>query len=203
MSPVYRIGHSLFRRLAGGLFYYEVLGRDNLIEEGGCLVASNHVSYLDPPLVGIAFDNEIHYLARKTLFRGFGGWLYPRWNSIPVDQDNPEVKTIKTVIRLLRQGERVVVFPEGQRSWDGALQSGQPGVGLMVSKARVPVLPVRIFGAYEALPRGAGRFKRSKITVVVGEPLDFTGEEYSAGGGVIYQRIATEIMETIGRLKDC
>ncbi len=202
MSPIYRIGHSLFRRLAKGLFYYEVLGRENLIEDRGCLVASNHASYLDPPLVGIAFDREIHYLARNTLFRGFGAWLYPRWNSIPVDQENPEVKTIKTVIRLLKQGERVVVFPEGQRSFDDVLQPGQPGVGLMVSKARVPVLPVRIFGAHEALPRGAGRFRRTRITVAVGEPLDFNGAEYAKGGGETYQRIADEIMAAITRLED-
>ncbi len=175
--------------MAKGFFYYEVLGRENLIEEGGCLVASNHVSYMDPPLIGIAFDRAVHYLARKTLFRGVGGWLYPRWNSIPVDQDKPEVKTIKTVIKLLQQGERVVVFPEGQRSWDGNLQSGQPGVGFMVSKARVPVLPVRIFGAYEALPRGAGMFQRTKITVAVGPPIDFSGAEYSGGGSETYQKL--------------
>jgi len=201
MTPVYRIGHSLFRRLAKGFFHYEVVGRENLIEDGGCLVASNHVSYMDPPLIGIAHDRAVHYLARETLFRGFGAWLYPRWNSIPVNQEKPEVKTIKTVIRLLRSGERVVVFPEGERSWDGELLPGQPGVGLMVAKAKVPVVPLRIFGADKALPRGAGFIKKADIVIVVGKPLDFSGPDYASKGTETYQRISDEIMAAIAELK--
>ena len=201
MSPVYRIGVSLFRQFGKGFLHFDVKGRDHLIEEGGCLIAANHVSYMDPPIVGMAFQHEVNFLARKTLFRGFGSWIYPRWNAIPVDQENPEVKTLKTVIRLLKDGERVVVFPEGKRSEHGELNPGQPGVGLMVAKSKVPVLPARIFGAYEALPRGAKMIKQSHVTVVFGEPLYFDSEEYAKGGAETYQRISDEIMEAIGSLK--
>lgn len=66
-------------------------------------MASNHESFLDPPLVGVMFNKEVFTLARKTLFRGFGAWLYPRMNAIPIDQDRPDMTSLKKIIRLLRQ----------------------------------------------------------------------------------------------------
>mgnify|MGYP000565188048 CR=1 FL=1 len=90
MKTVYWLGVTLFRAATSTLFGYRVIGKEKLIQEGGVLIASNHESFLDPPLVGIAYDEEVHYLARKTLFRGFFKWLYTRWNAVPVDQDRPD-----------------------------------------------------------------------------------------------------------------
>ncbi len=197
MNWVYWAGWSWFRAVAKASFNYEVVGKDRLIDEGGALVVCNHVSFLDPPLVGIAHDNGVFFLARKTLFKGFTAWLYPRWNSVPIDQENPDMSSLKNIIKLLKSGERVVMFPEGERSWDGKMLEAKAGVGLIISKAKVPVLPVRLFGAHEALPRGASFWKRKQVTLVVGEPIEFTEKELKAKGRDAYQEIADKVISEI------
>lgn len=201
MNWVYWAGWSWFRGVAKASFNYEVVGKDRLIEEGGALIVSNHVSFLDPPLVGIAHDNGVWFLARKTLFKGFCAWLYPRWNSIPIDQENPDMSSLKNVIKKLKSGERVVMFPEGERSWDGKMLEAKAGVGLIVSKAKVPVLPVRLFGAHEALPRGAAFWKQSQVTLVVGKPIEFSEAELKAKGRDAYQVIADKIISEIAAIE--
>jgi 1-acyl-sn-glycerol-3-phosphate acyltransferase len=122
-------------------------------------------------------------------------------NCIPVDQEGSDVAGLKRIIRLLRAGERVLFFPEGSRSADGQLQTGQAGVGLVVAKARVPVQPIRIFGSYQALPRGAAFPRLAKIRVVVGEPFRFSDDELAAKGKEFYQRASDRIMGEIAKLE--
>lgn len=196
-NPVYRFCHLTARMLARVFFGHKVIHAERLIEDGPALIVCNHVSYLDPPMVGIAFRKPIWFLARKTLFRGFGAWLYPRLQVIPVDQEVPDMTGLKNIIRLLQRGERVLLFPEGARSWDGQLQQGEPGVGLVAAKARVPVLPVRIFGAHEAMPRGATLPRPACVRVVVGEPLRFSEEELAGKGKELYARLSRRMMEAI------
>lgn len=200
MSPTYRIFHCIARLVGRVCFQHEVIHRERLIEDGPMLIVCNHVSYIDPPMVGISFRKEIWFLARKSLFRGFGAWLYPRLNSIPVDQDQPDMTGLKNVIRLLRRGERVLLFPEGSRSWDGTLQKGEPGVGLVIAKTRVRVQPLRIFGAYEAMPRG-GLPQPGKIKIVVGEPLTFTEAECATRGKNGYSRLSEKMMQAIAAIE--
>lgn len=197
MNWVYWVGWSWFRGIAKASFNYEVVGKERLIDDGGALVVCNHVSFLDPPLVGTAHNHGVYYLARKTLFTGFCAWLYPRWNSIPIDQENPDMSSLKNVIKMLKSGNRVVMFPEGERSWDGKIAEAKAGVGLIISKAKVPVVPCRLFGAHEALPRGAAFWRISQVTLVVGEPIDFTEEELKAKGRDAYQAIADRVMAEI------
>jgi 1-acyl-sn-glycerol-3-phosphate acyltransferase len=201
MSPTYRICHSIARAIGHVCFQHEVIHRERLIEEGPALIVCNHVSYIDPPMVGISFRKEIWFLARKTLFRGFGAWLYPRLNVIPVDQDQPDMTGLKNIIRLLQRGERVLLFPEGSRSWDGTLQKGEPGVGLVIAKTGVPVQPLRIFGAHEAMPRGATLPRPGKIKIVVGEPVTFTEEERATKGKDGYLRLSQKMMRAIAVLE--
>lgn len=180
------------------LFGLRIEGRENLITEGPVLVAANHQSFLDPPLVGNLYHEEMFFLARKTLFVGLGKWLYKQWNAIPVDQDRPDMASLKTMVKLLHQGEKVLVFPEGERSESGALGKAQPGIGLIVAKAGVKVQPVRISGAMDALPRGSARIKFARITMTVGPVIDFSGEDYKGKEG--YQKIADRIMAEIAAL---
>ncbi len=204
MKFTYWLGYSFFKLTAKLLFRYRVIGRENLDVSGGCLIAANHASFLDPPMVGIAYDDAITYLGRKTLMNSsVGKWLLPRWNTIPIDQERPEISSLRKVIQVLKDGGRLLIFPEGQRTWDGQLGPGQPGVGLIVMKSRVPVLPVRLFGTYEALPRGSSRLSRSPITLVVGEPIDMNAfiEESGLKGKELNARISEKIMEEIAALK--
>ena len=200
MKTIYWFCYTTFKKAAIAFFSYRVVGKEKLVTDGSVLIASNHESFLDPPLVGVAYDHAVFYLARKTLFRGLGAWLYPRLNSIPVDQDRPDMTSLKTIIKLLKQGEQVVVFPEGARTLDGNLQPAEAGTGLIVAKTKAVVQPVRIFGARDALPRGSGKIKFCPITVVVGDPINFSEEELKVRDRDGYQKISDRIMNEIGKL---
>lgn len=181
-------------------FGLRVVNREKLIEDGPVIIVSNHVSFLDPPLVGVLYEKAIYFLARKSLFRSFGAWLFPRMNVIPVDQDRPDMTSLKTMIKLIRAKNRVIIFPEGSRTLDGNLQPAEAGTGLMVAKTKAVVQPIRIFGAREALPRGSAKVVFCPITVVVGDPITFSPEELKAKDREGYQKISDRIMDEIGQL---
>lgn len=201
MSTIYWFFWMPLRALARAFFGYRVIGKEKLVEEGGVLIASNHESYFDPPLIGFAYDRAVFYLARKTLFRGPAAWLYPRLNAVPVNQEEPDMSSLKRIIKTLRSGERVVVFPEGARTPDGELQAAAAGVGLIAAKSRAIIQPVRIFGARECLPRGSSRVRFHPITLVIGDPIELTPAELKARGRDEYQAISDRIMAEIAKLK--
>jgi 1-acyl-sn-glycerol-3-phosphate acyltransferase len=199
MRPWYRIVWTVSRSyytLFHGLSFHGV----EHVPAGGCIIAPNHVSFLDPPLVGCCVDRELYYLARKTLFKPpVMDKLLPSINSIPVDQERPDMVGLKRIIQIIRDGGGVILFPEGSRSPDGKLQAGQPGIGLTVAKAGAPVVPVRIFGAFEAWPIH-GKLKLFRpVQVVFGRPLFFDPKEY--GHRDRYQDIADRIMQAIAEIQ--
>jgi 1-acyl-sn-glycerol-3-phosphate acyltransferase len=201
MTPLYRAGHTLCTAVAELAFRLKIYGRENLIEQGPAILASNHASYLDPPLVGVACRKEVFYLARKTLFeKPVLGSLLPRINCIPVDRDRGDVGAVRTLLRLLKEGKRVVVFPEGTRSKDGKLQPARGGLGLIIAKTLAPVVPVRIFGSYDALPRSGG-IHFTQVTMVVGKPLIFTKADLGADERLAYQVLSDRVMAAIAALE--
>ena len=205
MSPTYWFFLRFAELVARLCFSLKVIGRENLPRSGGYLLAMNHQSYLDPPVVALAADpRPIFFLARKTLLKWpILGGVFPRLNVVPVDQDRPDMSALKNVIRLLRAGETTIVFPEGARTLDGELQPAQPGIGLIIAKTLVPVVPMRIFGAYEAMPRGSSRVRMHPITVKIGEPLTFTADDLKNTSGEnrdIYQRISERVMSAIAMI---
>ena len=201
MRWVYWLGWMAFGAAFRTLFGLKIIGRENLITEGPVLVASNHQSFLDPPLIGNLYETEMVFLARKTLFVGFFKWLYPQWNAIPVDQDRPDMSSLKTIIRRLKEGHRVLVFPEGARTLDGEIGEAAPGIGLIAAKSGAVIQPVRISGAREALPRGSARIRFARITVSVGPAFRLTAEDLQATPGKEgYERITEKIMRAIAAL---
>ena len=183
------------------MFGLRIIGGENLVTEWPVLVASNHQSYLDPPLISCLYQDEMWFLARKTLFTGLTRWLYTRWNAIPVDQDRPDMASLKTIVRKLRAGQRVLVFPEGERTHDGEIGEAAPGIGLIAIKAGAVIQPVRIVGAHEALPRGSARIRFARIRVHVGPPIRLTPAELKAPNGKEdYGRLAKRIMAAIAAL---
>jgi len=205
MGFLYRVGHVLARLFAWSICSFRVQHRERLdATTGGLIIASNHVSFADPPLIGCAFRRPIHYFARRTLFtHPVANYILTRVNALPVNQERPELSILKRIISLLKEGEQVLIFPEGERTWDGKLKrEGQPGVGMIVSKAGVPVLPVRLFGPEKVLPRGAKRPRRHPVTLVVGEPITFDDliEDSTLGQKERYLRIAERIMNAISAL---
>jgi 1-acyl-sn-glycerol-3-phosphate acyltransferase len=122
-------------------------------------------------------------------------------NVIPVDQDRADMSALKTVIKMVRSGECALVFPEGERTLDGEMKPAQPGLGLVIAKTLAPVVPMRIFGAYKAFPRGASRPRPWPIRIVVGEPMAFTEADLVGSGRELYQRLSERVMERIAAIE--
>jgi 1-acyl-sn-glycerol-3-phosphate acyltransferase len=201
MGAWYQFSYRISQLLAMTLFDFKVVHRERIIEEGGVILAMNHQSYLDPPLAGIACRREIHYLARKSLLDWpILGPILPNLRVIPVNQERADMSALKTVIRLIRAGECTVVFPEGARTLDGQLQPAQPGLGLIIAKTLAPVVPMRIFGAHEAFPRGGRPHPFRPITLVVGEPMHFTEADLAGERRDLYQRLSERVMERIAAI---
>src|SRR6266700_7695045 len=202
MNPYYWLGYTLSRLLAQIFFRFRVLHRERMIQSGPLILAMNHQSFFDPPLAGNASDLAIFFLARKTLHHHlFWGWLLPKLNIIPVDQESTDRSALKALIRILRAGEATLVFPEGARTLDGNLQPAQPGLGLVIAKTLAPVVPMRIFGAHEALPRGGGGLHFVPITIVIGEPIFFTAADVNPPGKNLYQQLSQRVMNAIASLR--
>lgn len=205
-GPVYWGFHVFARFLFWLGFRCKVHNREILDanKHQGALLASNHVSYLDPPLVGTACRHPIYFLARKTLFRfKVSGWLFPRLHAIPVDQERPDMASLRRIIKLVKSNRQVAVFPEGERTLDGKIKSAAPGMGLVIAKSKAMVIPMRIFGAYEAMPRGrSNRIRFKQVHLVVGEPFRFTDEELAtASGREGYQKLVDRVMAEIGAIR--
>jgi len=203
MGLVYFTGYWISKIAAKSLFRYRAYGRENIVENGPAILAMNHESYLDPPLAGICCKREIYYLARKTLLQWpILGPIFPKLNVIPVDQERADSAALKAVIRLLRAGHSTVIFPEGSRTPDGKLLPAQPGLGLIIAKTLAPVVPMRIFGAHAAFPRGGKPRIFRKITISIGEPMRFTESDLSPGGRELYQRLSERVMERIAAIEN-
>jgi 1-acyl-sn-glycerol-3-phosphate acyltransferase len=202
MTIVYNIFYNLAKLLARMIFSMRVIRPERMVESGPLLIAVNHSSFFDPPLAGICSRRGVFYLARKTLLKWpFFGPLFPAMNVIPVERDGNDMSALREVIKKVKDGNAVLLFPEGTRSVDGHLQPARAGIGLVIAKTGAPVLPMRIFGAYEAFPKNARRFQLSQITVVIGEPIHFTAEEISNTSRETYQLLSNRVMEAIGALK--
>ena len=201
MNPYYWFGYHLSRILAKIFFRFRILHRERMIQSGPVILVSNHQSYFDPPLAGNVSDRAIYFLARRNLlYVPVLGWVLPKLNVIPVDQEGVDRSALKGIIKVLKRGECALVFPEGERTLDGRLQPALPGLGLIIARTLAPVVPIRIFGAHETLPRGGG-FHFHSITVVVGEPIYFSVADLQPRDKDLYGRLSQRVMDAIAALK--
>ena len=201
MNPYYWIGYHLSRLIGRLFFRLRIIHRERIIQTGPVILAMNHQSYLDPPLGGVTCDRAIYFLAKRTLIDvPVLGWLLPKLNVIPVNQEGIDRSALKALIRVLNSGNAALVFPEGARTLDGDLQPAQPGLGLVIAKTLAPVVPMRIFGAHESLPRGGGGLHFVPITIVVGEPIFFTAADLGSRGKDLYGRLSQRVMDAIAAL---
>ena len=208
MNPSYRIGWLLFRSVYATYFRWSVFNPENVPLKGGVILASNHASFLDPPLVGAGLNRDINYLARESLFRFPGiGALLRSWNAVPVDREGGGAKGLKAILDRLLAGGGIILFPEGTRTKDGKLQPARSGVGLTVIKSTAPVVPVRTFGTFEAYGRHLKIPRPYRIAVKYGKPLNFESLRAEAKTcdkarlKEIYQQVADEIMAAIAKLE--
>jgi 1-acyl-sn-glycerol-3-phosphate acyltransferase len=208
MTASYFIGWSMFRLMYATYFRWRVYNPENVPLHGPVILASNHQSFLDPPLVGSGLHRPVNYLARESLFRfPILGTILRSWNAVPVDRDGGGASGLRAILDRLLNGGAILLFPEGTRSKDGTLQAARSGVGLTVIKSNAPVVPVRVFGTFEAFSREHKFPRPLPIAVRYGRPLDFSVERAEAKVcskvrlKQIYQEVADRLMAEIAALQ--
>jgi len=208
----YRILHVIIFILAKIIFRLRVVGHSNIPKRGGVIIAANHVSYLDPPLIACSMFRMVNFMAMAELFKNpIWGTLYRILGAFPVRREEADVGAIRHAIRLLKKGKVLLIFPEGTRSYDGSLQEPKGGTGMIAALSRAKVVPTFIKGTEKALPRGAWRLKMTPVTVYFGPPLEFSElkrDNYIGKNKVycnerkrLYNNMNIKIMEEIAKIK--
>jgi len=180
----YTVGWYLIRTTLTALYDMRASGGENVPPTGGVLVVGNHQSNFDPPMMAVACRRHFHFMAKHTLFkhRRFG-WLIHNFNAIPIDQQKGDTSAIKAAIECLRRGGMVLIYPEGSRTHDGAINPFKRGTALLIRRAKVPVLPIALEGAFDiwprwqALPRLVGHTRVKVGPIVPYEELAAAGTE--------------------------
>ena len=184
---VYALIFKLFFRL-------EVYGKQNIPGEGGFILASNHLSLIDPPGFGVASHRRLSYMAKKELFDNpVGAWILYAYGVFPVKRGSADLGAMKEAMQRVKDGSGLLLFPQGTRI---KIDEGKPnaGVGFLAAKLGVPVVPAFIKGSDEAWPKDARFFRPKKVSIHFGKQRRFTNE-------MPYDDIASEVMEMIRRLE--
>lgn len=184
-------------------FRLEARGREHVPREGALLLVSNHVSVLDPPLVGGAAPRKLYFLAKEELFRiPIFGRLIHAVNARPVRRDGSDSRALKSTLRLLGEGKAILIFPEGTRGrGDGRLGEGKPGAGMLAVMSGAAVVPVYVSGTDRALPRGATLPRPAKVRVRFGPPLHFKAGRDDRRKEQ-YREASAEMMRAIAQLRE-
>ncbi|HMP76531.1 MAG TPA: lysophospholipid acyltransferase family protein [Kiritimatiellia bacterium] len=180
----------------------EVYGREHIPRQGGVLLVANHVSFIDPPALGCAADCRIvRYMARDTLFSPpWFGRLLRGVAVVPISRSKGDIRALRTALAVLKGGDCLGFFPEGTRSPDGTMQPAKGGVGFLIAKAGVPVVPAFIDGSYQALARHHRCVRPCKVRVFVGPAIDPAEFERLNEGPDPYTQIGSLVMDRIRAL---
>jgi 1-acyl-sn-glycerol-3-phosphate acyltransferase len=182
---------------------WEVKGREQIPRSGGLVVASNHISFWDPPLIGSVLPREVHYLAKEELFSNPAfGWVIRSYNAIPIRRGMVDLSGMARAIETLRRGEAMMLFPEGTRMRDGELHPARPGVGMMAVNADVPIVPCYVSGSNRP---GRWLSRKSRVRISFGpawkwQDLAGPGADLTPGRA-LYQQVGDAVMREIARLK--
>ena len=174
-------------------FRFRVVGAEKVPQTGGLVVAANHVSNFDPPILGIALPRPVSYMAKKELFAmPVVKQLIPRLNAFPVDRQAGGTAALRAALRMLKEGRCVGIFPEGGRNVTGTNEE-KAGAAFLAAASGVPVVPAAIVGTRKLRPFG-------RVSVVFGEPITVRRERQSDGAAV--EKGAAEIMQRIRTLEE-
>ncbi len=200
---IYRWAQRLTYLFCKVMGHIETDGVENIPREGGVLLVSNHISLLDPVIVGSAANREIHFMARSNVFNvPLLGPIISVFNAYPVHRGRPDLGALRRTISLLKGGNAVLIFPEGTRSFDGKLGKAHDGACFIASRANVPTIPVYQKGAEKMMPRGSKRIRRAKLSVTFGKPIDFSHIVESEIKREMYQEMGVQMMGAISSLEN-
>ena len=176
-----------------------VSGREHVPARGGAVIAANHCSYLDPPVMaGCSNRRIVHFMARDTLFSNpVARWFFPRVGVIALDRTKGDLGALKKAIATLKDGHVIGLFPEGTRSPDGQMREAKGGIGFLIAKGDVPVVPLYISGTFAAFPKGADKLRPGRLVARFGPPISPdeiraampAKNDYEAVGALVMSRI--------------
>jgi 1-acyl-sn-glycerol-3-phosphate acyltransferase len=202
--PLYWIVRSWVYFLSKLYFRFESHGSENVPATGGCILTPNHTSFLDPPITGCGLKHRVvHFMARDNLFHvPVLGWWYRKIGTISIDRSKGDLAALRSAIAGLKSGKVVCLFPEGTRSIDGELQTAKGGIGFLIAKAAVPVVPVYIDGTFGAWPKHAKWMRPKKVRVFFGKPIPPEAFGADEKGKVDYDHICEVVMNHIAAVRD-
>jgi 1-acyl-sn-glycerol-3-phosphate acyltransferase len=182
------------------LFRLEGRGMTHVPAHGPVLLVANHSSFLDPPLVGGVAPRQLSFMAKAELFKVplFGG-LIRRLNARPVRREGADASALRTALRILQDGDVLLMFPEGTRGDEGTLREPKPGAAMLAVLSGAAVVPVFIQGSGRAWPRGQSLPRPAKVIVTFGPPTTF-GRRDAEGRKTDYDDVSRAMMAAIGRL---
>ena len=203
MSLHYSATRFLLGGFVGALSGWEVRGREHVPETGAVIVASNHISFWDPPLVGTAAVRELSFLAKEELFRTpVLGPLIRAYNAIPIRRGVADVGGLTRAMDVLRAGRALLLFPEGTQVHGGELQRPRPGVGMLAVSTNTPVVPTFISGSNE--PK-KWLFRLGRLRVRFGPPRtwrELAGPDADLEPGrALYASVGAGVMREIAALR--
>lgn len=172
-------------------FRVEVVGKNNIPKEGACILACNHKSNWDPVLIaGLLNEREIHGVAKKELFKNnIVSKFFKKLNIIPVDRDNPDIRTVKSILKVLKDENMLGIFPEGTRNKNlESCGEAKPGLGMFALKGNAVVVPITIVGDYKIF---------SKMTIYIDKPVDCSNYVVGKPTSEDYQNVSNKIMDII------
>ncbi|MCO6047023.1 1-acyl-sn-glycerol-3-phosphate acyltransferase [Aeoliella sp. ICT_H6.2] len=167
----YRLTQWVVGGVARVYFRLRRRGMRNMPAEGPVVLLANHQSHLDPLLIGCFMPRPLGYLARDTLFKGILGPMIRAYDAIPIDRDGGGLAGIRATLKRIKQGDAVLMFPEGTRSQDGKLQPLKPGFIALVRRGKASIVPLGIAGSFEAYPRGKTFPSPRPVALVCGKAI--------------------------------
>lgn len=190
------------------LFRPWVKGMDNIPEQGGAILASNHLSVSDSIFMPAQLSRQVHFLAKKEYFTGTGvkGLLTRKFfeatNQLPMDRSggSASLASLQSGLEVLQQGGLLGIYPEGTRSPDGRLYRGKLGVAKLALAARVPVIPIAMIGTDKVQPIGRTIPNIRRVGMIFGQPLDFSEHYGQLGDRFVERQVTDQVMEAIRRL---
>lgn len=200
---LYRFAQYTVRALWPLVGRLDVRGLDNVPASGPCLLVANHQSILDPILIQAVCPRPVHTMAKSTQFTSpLFAWLMPRLLSFPVRRYEIDPQAVRYALRRLAEGEPVGVYVEGERSWDGRLQSPRLGTLRLALKAGVPIVPTAIAGSYDVWPRWDRTLRRGRIRITFGTPIRLPRLDRRAERDAALDATAATLMGALERLLD-
>jgi 1-acyl-sn-glycerol-3-phosphate acyltransferase len=176
------------------VFFIDVKGKKNIPKEGRIILCFNHISNLDPVILGMSLPRQIHYMAKKELFQNkILGKIVRMLGAFPVDRKSADLSAIRAALKVLKNEDCLGIFPEGTRVREEKIDNAKPGIALISIKGKAPIVPIFIKSKYKPF---------SRVTIIIGEPMylnEFDGKKLSTDE---YKALSQKIMKTIYSLKN-